>query len=101
MHTNTKIEAIKTADAHLNNAGLPTYSQALEIIRQLKPLAESRAEDISQDMSDTERDDCDFDVNDPARGDGEKSPSEMCEAVWNSVRAADDMLHSVPFIAET
>lgn len=55
---NAKTEAIAAADAHLNNAGLPTYTELLAALRDLhfataftalKPAAQS-ARAVSDDL---------------------------------------------------
>ncbi len=43
-----RIEAIANADAHTNNVGLPTYSELVEALNILLPLAKSRAEDMHE-----------------------------------------------------
>jgi hypothetical protein len=37
--TNAKTEAIEKADAELNNAGLPTYSDLIETLRKIQRYA--------------------------------------------------------------
>ena len=41
--TDTQTEAIAQADAHLNNAGLPTYSELAALLRRSDDVMQARA----------------------------------------------------------